>query len=195
MTKHSTRTRTDRPRDHGLLKGSVRDSTHLCIAPDVKLGKNVKLSKFVNLYGCEVGDDTKIGAFVEIQKNAKVGRRCKISSHTFICEGVTIEDEVFIGHNVTFVNDSFPRATNGSGTLQKESDWKVEKTLVKKGASIGSGVTVLANVVIGEKALVGAGSVVTKDVPAYAIIAGNPVKVLRYLAPGDKDEHRQNPIS
>jgi acetyltransferase-like isoleucine patch superfamily enzyme len=162
------------------LKPTV-DNGHLCIAADVRLGKNVKFSKFINLYGCEVGDGTKIGAFVEIQKNAKVGRRCKISSHTFICEGVTIEDEVFVGHNVTFVNDTFPRATNGTGTLQTEADWKVETTLVKKGASIGSGVTILANVVIGENALIGAGTVVTKDVPANAIVKGNPGEVVRYL--------------
>jgi acetyltransferase-like isoleucine patch superfamily enzyme len=164
------------------------DNGHLCIAPDVRLGKNVKFSKFINLYGCEVGDDTKIGAFVEIQKNAKVGRRCKISSHTFICEGVTIEDEVFIGHNVTFVNDSFPRATNGTGVLQTEADWKVETTLVKKGASIGSGATILANVVIGEHALIGAGTVVTRDVPAHAIVKGNPGKVVRYMESGEQHE-------
>jgi acetyltransferase-like isoleucine patch superfamily enzyme len=154
---------------------------HLCIAPDVKIGKNVKFSKFINLYGCEVGDETKIGAFVEIQKNAKVGRRCKISSHTFICEGVTIEDEVFVGHNVTFVNDSFPRATSKTGGLQTEQDWKVEVTLVKRGASIGSGATILSNVVIGENALIGAGSVVTSDVPANAIVAGNPGRVVRFI--------------
>jgi acetyltransferase-like isoleucine patch superfamily enzyme len=153
----------------------------VCIAPDVKLGKNVKLSKFINLYGCSVGDETKIGAFVEIQKNATVGKRCKISSHTFICEGVTIEDGAFIGHSVTFINDSYPRATAEGGDLQTEKDWKVERTIVKKGASIGSGTTILSNVVIGENALVGAGSVVTKDVPANAIAAGNPAKVLRYI--------------
>src|SRR5271154_6206905 len=130
----------------------------VCIAPDVKLGKDVKLSKFINLYGCEVGDETKIGAFVEIQKNASVGRRCKISSHTFVCEGVTIEDNVFIGHGVLFINDSHPRATTANGELQSEADWKVEKTIVKKGASIGSGATILANVTIGEDAIVGAGS-------------------------------------
>ncbi|MBX3300736.1 MAG: N-acetyltransferase [Nitrospira sp.] len=154
---------------------------YLCIASDVKVGINVKFSKFVNLYGCEVGDDTKIGAFVEIQKNAKVGKRCKISSHTFICEGVTIEDEVFVGHNVTFVNDTFPRSTTAAGTLQTEADWKVETTLVKRGASIGSGATILANVVIGEQALIGAGTVVTKDVPSYAVVAGNPGRVVRYF--------------
>src|SRR5438132_10242962 len=136
--------------------GDMPANGYLCIAPDVKLGRNVKLSKFINLYGCEVGDDTKIGAFVEIQKNAKIGKRCKISSHTFICEGVTIEDEVLIAHNVTFVNDSFPRATSATGVLQTEADWKVEVTLVKRGASIGSGATILSNVVIGENALIGA---------------------------------------
>jgi acetyltransferase-like isoleucine patch superfamily enzyme len=154
---------------------------YVCIAPDVKLGKDVKLSKFINLYGCEVGDNTKIGAFVEVQKNAIIGKNCKISSHTFVCEGVTIEDDAFIGHSVTFINDSYPRATIGTGQMQTEADWKVERTIVKKGASIGSGSTILANVVIGEKAIVGAGSVVTKDVPANAIVAGNPAKVLRYI--------------
>jgi len=153
----------------------------VCIQDDVKLGKNVRLSKFINLYGCEVGDETKIGAFVEIQKNAKVGQRCKISSHTFICEGVTIEDNVFVGHNVTFINDSYPRATTPSGQLQTEKDWKVETTVVKKGASIGSGVTILSNVVIGEHAIVGAGSVITKDIPPYSVVAGNPARVLRTL--------------
>jgi acetyltransferase-like isoleucine patch superfamily enzyme len=151
------------------------------IAADVKLGQGVKLSKFINLYGCEIGDETKIGAFVEIQKNAMVGQRCKISSHTFICEGVKIEDNVFVGHSVTFINDSYPRATVADGGLQTEMDWKVEQTLVKKGASIGSGSTILSNVVIGENAIIGAGSVVTKDVPADAIVAGNPAKVLRYI--------------
>lgn len=154
-------------------------SPYLSIAPDVKLGKDVRLAKFINLYGCEVGDETKIGTFVEIQKNAKVGRRCKISSHTFICEGVTIEDNVFIGHGVTFVNDSYPRATTAEGGLQTESDWKVETTRVKKGASIGSGATILSQVTIGEDAMVGAGSVVTQDVPANAIVAGNPARFLR----------------
>lgn len=174
---------------HSKSNSSVGQfSSHLCIAPDVKLGHNVKFSHFINLYGCEVGDETKIGSFVEIQKNAKVGRRCKISSHTFICEGVTIEDEVFVGHNVTFVNDSFPRATSKTGALQTEQDWKVEVTLVKKGASIGSGATILANVVIGENALIGAGCVVTRDVPANAIMVGNPGKVVRNFEPGDKHE-------
>ena len=154
---------------------------YLCIAPDVKLGKDVKLAKFINLYGCEVGDETKIGTFVEIQKNATVGRRCKISSHTFICEGVTIEDHVFIGHGVMFINDSYPRATTATGELQTASDWKVEPTRVKRGASIGSGATILSKVTIGEEAIVGAGSVVTRDVPARAIVAGNPARVLRSL--------------
>lgn len=154
---------------------------HVCIAPNVRLGENVRLSKFVNLYGCEVGANTKIGAFVEIQKNATVGQNCKISSHTFICEGVTIEDGVFIGHSVTFINDSYPRATVANGQLQTEADWKVEKTVIRKGASIGSGATILANVTVGENAIVGAGSVVTRNVPANAIVAGNPAKVLRYI--------------
>jgi acetyltransferase-like isoleucine patch superfamily enzyme len=152
---------------------------YVCIAPDVKLGRDVRLSKFINLYGCEVGDETKIGAFVEIQKNAKVGKRCKVSSHTFICEGVTIEDNVFIGHSVTFINDCYPRATTADGDLQTEADWKVEHTLIKKGASIGSGTTILSKVVVGENAIVGAGSVVTKDVPPNCIVAGNPAKILR----------------
>jgi acetyltransferase-like isoleucine patch superfamily enzyme len=151
------------------------------IAPSVKLGKDVKLSQFINLYGCEIGDETKIGAFVEIQKNSRVGNRCKISSHSFICEGVDIEDNVFIGHNVTFINDTYPRATAAAGGLQTEADWKVEKTRVCKGASVGSGSTILANVTIGENAIVGAGSVVTKDVPANAIVAGNPAKFKRFI--------------
>jgi acetyltransferase-like isoleucine patch superfamily enzyme len=152
------------------------------IAPSVKLGRDVKLSKFINLYGCEIGDETKIGAFVEIQKNASVGRRCKISSHTFVCEGVTIEDNVFVGHGVTFVNDSYPRSTTPDGEIQTEKDWKVEQTLVRKGASIGSGATILSNVVIGENAIIGAGSVVTKDVPADVIVAGNPARILRRVS-------------
>ncbi len=152
-----------------------------CVAPDVKLGQNVKLSKFINLYGCEIGDDSKIGAFVEIQKNASVGKHCKISSHTFVCEGVTIEDNVFIGHGVMFINDSYPRATAADGNLQTEADWKVERTVVKKGSSIGSGATILSNVSIGENAIVGAGSVVTKDVPPGSIVVGNPAKVLRHI--------------
>jgi len=154
---------------------------YLSIAPSVKLGQNVKLSKFINLYGCEIGDETKIGAFVEIQKNARVGKNCKISSHTFVCEGVDIEDNVFVGHNVAFINDTYPRATTTGGQLQTEADWKVERTLVKKGASIGSGCTILANVTIGENAIVGAGSLVTKDVPANSVVFGNPAKVRRYI--------------
>src|SRR2546429_3802837 len=164
-------------------RGAGAVSEFVSIAPDVKLGKDVKLAKFINLYGCEIGDETKIGAFVEIQKNAKVGRRCKISSHTFICEGVTIEDHVLIGHGVTFINDSYPRATSETGELQTEKDWKVEATLVRRGASIGSGATILSNVVIGENAVVGAGSVVTRDVPDNAIVAGNPARVLRLITP------------
>jgi acetyltransferase-like isoleucine patch superfamily enzyme len=152
-----------------------------CIAADVHVGENVRLAKFINLYGCSVGDNTRIGTFVEIQKNAAVGRNCKISSHSFICEGVVIEDNVFIGHGVMFINDSYPRATTSDGIPQTEADWKVERTRVSKGASIGSGATILANVTIGENALVGAGSVVTKDVPANAVVAGNPARVFRYL--------------
>lgn len=149
------------------------------IAPDVKLGADVKVYSFTNLYGCEVGDGTKIGTFVEVQKKAVIGKRCKISSHTFICEGVVIEDEVFIGHGVTFINDKFPRATNPDGSLQTEADWHCESTRVKKGASIGSGATILCGVTIGERAIVGAGSVVTKDVPDGTTVAGNPAKPLR----------------
>jgi acetyltransferase-like isoleucine patch superfamily enzyme len=155
--------------------------SYLSIAPDVKLGRDVKLSKFINLYGCEIGDETKIGAFVEVQKNATIGKHCKISSHTFICEGVNIEDNVFVGHAVTFINDSYPRATTAEGQLQTEADWKVERTLVKKGASIGSGATILSSISIGENAIVGAGSVVTKDVPPNVIVAGNPAKILRHI--------------
>lgn len=149
------------------------------IAPDVQLGAGVKLAQFVNLYGCRIGDETKLGTFVEVQKNATIGARCKISSHTFICEGVTIEDNVFIGHGVVFINDMYPRATAPGGALQTEADWKVDPTLVKKGASIGSGATILANVTIGENAIVGAGSVVTRDIPPDTIAAGNPARVLR----------------
>jgi acetyltransferase-like isoleucine patch superfamily enzyme len=156
-------------------------NSYHCISNDVKLGNNVRLSKFINLYGCEIGEETKIGAFVEIQKNARVGKCCKICSHTFICEGVVVEDNVFIGHGVMFINDNYPRATNADGSLQTEADWKVERTVIRKGASIGSGATILSNVSIGENAIVGAGSVVTKDVSPNAIVAGNPAKVLRYL--------------
>ena len=154
---------------------------YVSIADDVQLGKNIKLANFVNLYGCSIGDNTKIGTFVEIQKNAKIGRYCKIQSHTFICEGVTIEDNVFIGHGVTFINDKYPRATNSEGTLQSEADWKVIPTIVKTGASIGSGATILCNLTIGENAIVGAGSTVTKDVPANSIVAGNPARILRKI--------------
>lgn len=149
------------------------------IAPDVKLGTDVRLANFVNLYGCSIGDNTKIGTFVEVQKNASIGNNCKIQSHTFICEGVKIEDNAFIGHSVTFINDLYPRSTAANGGLQTEADWKVVPTIVKKGASIGSGATILCNVTIGENAIIGAGSVVTKDVPANTIVAGNPAKILR----------------
>ena len=159
-------------------------SEYLCVSADVKLGRDVRLARFINLYGCEIGDETKIGAFVEVQKNARVGRRCKISSHSFICEGVTIEDHVFIGHGVTFINDAYPRATAPGGKLQTEADWKLERTLVKKGASIGSGATILSRVTVGENAIVGAGAVVTKDVPPNTIVAGNPAKFLRHIEAG-----------
>jgi acetyltransferase-like isoleucine patch superfamily enzyme len=156
-------------------------NSYNCISDDVKLGKNVRLSKFINLYGCEIGDETKIGSFVEIQKHASVGKRCKISSHSFICEGVVIDDNVFIGHGVMFINDSYPRATTPNGSLQTEADWKIERTFVKKGASVGSGATILSSITIGENAIVGAGSVVTRDVPPNAVVAGNPARILRYL--------------
>lgn len=159
---------------------------YCAITPDVKLGKGVKLSKFINLYGCEIGDETKVGAFVEVQKNSTIGKRCKISSHTFVCEGVTIEDNVFIGHGVTFINDTYPRSTTSEGGLQTEKDWRVETTLVRRGASIGSGATILCNIVIGENAIVGAGSVVTRDVPPNTIVAGNPAKILRTVHAEEK---------
>lgn len=162
---------------------------HRQIAPDVKLGKGVRVFGFTNLYGCEIGDDTKIGTFVEIQKGARIGRRCKISSHSFICEGVTLEDEVFVGHGVMFTNDLYPRATTSDGKLQTEADWSCVPTLVKRGASIGSGATLLCGITIGEGAIVGAGSVVTKDVPPGAVVAGNPARVKRWVSedavPGD----------
>ncbi len=148
----------------------------------MKLGKNVQLRSFINLYGCEIGDDVKIGTFVEIQKGVKIGNRCKISSHTFICEGVTLEDEVFIGHNVTFTNDRYPRATNGDGQLKSEADWECIRTLVKRGASIGSGATLLCGITIGENVMIGAGSMVTKDVPADTIVAGNPARTVRSIS-------------
>jgi UDP-2-acetamido-3-amino-2,3-dideoxy-glucuronate N-acetyltransferase len=151
------------------------------VAPDVKLGKDVKIYAFANLYGCTIGDGTKVGTFVEIQKNAFIGKNCKISSHTFICEGVTVEDDVFIGHNVTFINDMYPRSTAEGGGLQTEADWKIVPTFIRKGASVGSSATILAGVTVGEGAIVGAGSVVTKDVPPWTIVAGNPAKVLRRI--------------
>src|SRR5512142_2665186 len=157
---------------------STNEQPVRCIAPDVKLGQRVKIFAFTNLYGCEIGDEVKIGAFVEIQKGVRVGNRCKISSHSFLCEGVTLEDEVFIGHNVTFINDRYPRATTG-GALQTEADWKCIATTVQRGASIGSSATILCGVTIGAGATVGAGSVVTKDVPAEAVVAGNPARILR----------------
>jgi len=157
----------------------MSEPLYRCIAADVKLGQRVKIFSFTKLYGCEIGDDVKIGTFVEIQKGARVGNRCKISSHSFLCEGVTLEEEVFVGHGVTFINDRFPRATNATGVLQTEADWKCVPTTVKRGASIGSGATILCGVTIGEAATVGAGSVVTKDVPAGAVVAGNPARVLR----------------
>ena len=159
-------------------------STHALqqIAPDVKLGQGVRIYGVVNLYGCEIGDDVKIGNFVEIQKGAKVGNRCKISSHSFLCEGVTIEDEVFIGHNVTFINDRYPRATTQGGQLQTEQDWNCVPTLVKKGASIGSSATLLCGITVGEYAIVGAGSVVLRDVPPHAVVAGNPAKVIKKVS-------------
>jgi acetyltransferase-like isoleucine patch superfamily enzyme len=158
------------------------------IAPDVKLGRDVKIYAFVNLYGCEIGDETRIGTFVEIQKGAKIGERCKISSHTFICEGVTIESGVFIGHGVTFINDRFPKAVNPAGALQTEADWDCERTIVKRGATIGSGVTLLGGITIGENAMVGAGSVVTKDVPPDTTVAGNPARIFKKAIKQDADE-------
>jgi acetyltransferase-like isoleucine patch superfamily enzyme len=167
----------------------IETADYVAVAPDVRLGEGVRLGKFINLYGCVIGDESRLGAFVEIQKDATIGRRCKISSHSFICEGVTIEDRVFIGHGVMFINDSYPRATTPLGDLQTADDWTLERTLVKAGASIGSGATILGNVVIGEGAVVGAGSVVTKDVPPRAVVVGNPARVLRYI---DSDTARSD---
>jgi UDP-2-acetamido-3-amino-2,3-dideoxy-glucuronate N-acetyltransferase len=161
------------------MSGERATELYQRIAPDVKLGRNVRIQAFVNLYGCEIGDETKIGTFVEVQKGAKIGERCKISSHTFVCEGVTIESEVFIGHGVTFINDRYPRATTPGGKLQTDADWTCQQTLVKRGASIGSGATLLGGITIGQKAIVGAGSVVTRDVPDEARVAGNPAKILK----------------
>ncbi len=161
---------------------SASPETYSRIAPNVKLGKNVRIYDFTNLYGCEIGDDVKIGTFVEIQKGSKIGNRCKVSSHTFICEGVILEDDVFIGHGVTFTNDRYPRATNPNGQLQTEADWKCVGTLVKRGASVGSGATLLCGITVGENALIGAGSVVTRDVPPGAVVAGNPARVLKKLS-------------
>ncbi|HYR90312.1 MAG TPA: acyltransferase [Terriglobia bacterium] len=164
----------------------MENQDYFCsVIRDVTFGENVKIYGFVNLYGCEIGDSTRIGAFVEIQKGATIGANCKISSHTFICEGVTLEDGVFVGHQVAFINDRYPRATNASGQLQTEQDWCLERTLVKRGASIGSGSVILSNITIGENAIVGAGSVLTKDVPANAIVAGNPARIIRYLPAGE----------
>jgi UDP-2-acetamido-3-amino-2,3-dideoxy-glucuronate N-acetyltransferase len=163
------------------MEHKTRDAACQRIAADVRLGQDVRIYDFVNLYGCSIGDRTKVGAFVEIQKGAVIGSDCKISSHSFVCEGVTIEDRVFIGHHVVFINDRYPRATNSNGTLQSEQDWTVQETIVKHGASIGSGSVILCNVSIGENAIVGAGSVVTKDVPANAIVTGSPARVIRYI--------------
>lgn len=168
-------------------------SEFVCISADVELGEGVKLSKFINLYGCRIGDGTKIGAFVEIQKNASIGRNCKISSHSFVCEGVMIEDEVFVGHSVTFINDIYPRATAAGGVLQTEADWKVVPTLVRKGASLGSGATILAGIEIGENAIIGAGAVVTRNVPANSIVAGNPARLLREIQPQEPIEVAEMP--
>jgi len=167
----------------------MSDETDLpCIAPDVILGRNVKLHGFVRLYGCTIGDNTKIGPFIEIQKGVVIGERCKISSHTFICEGVTIEAGVFIGHGVTFVNDRYPRATNASGQLQSEADWHCQRTLIKRGASIGSGATLLGGITVGENSIIGAGSVVTKDVPPGTVVAGNPARILKEIKPKEQED-------
>jgi acetyltransferase-like isoleucine patch superfamily enzyme len=161
-----------------MISADERDRQFCRIASDVRLGKNVRIHAFVNLYGCEIGDETSIGTFVEIQKGARVGARCKVQSHTFICEGVTIEDEVFVGHNVNFINDRYPQATNADGSKQTDADWQVLPTLVRRGASIGTGAVLLGGVTVGERAIVGAGAVVTHDVPAGATVVGNPARVL-----------------
>ena len=168
---------------------------YLAVSDDVQLGENVKLSKFINLYGCSIGENTKVGAFVEVQKNARIGKNCKVSSHTFICEGVVVEDDVFIGHNVTFINDLYPRSTTPGGELQTEDDWACGTTLVKRGASIGSSATLLCGVTVGEHSIIGAGSVVTKDVPAYSVVAGNPARVLRTLSAANKEIPDESAIS
>jgi len=159
-----------------------RDRLNICVSEDVQLGERVHLSNFVNLYGCEIGDDTRVGAFVEIQRDARIGRRCKISSHTFICSGVTVEDEVFIGHNVVFINDRSPRATNSDGSPQSEEDWFLERTLIRCRASVGSGAIIMCGVEVGEGAMVGAGALVTRNVPPYCVVAGSPARILRYQA-------------
>jgi UDP-2-acetamido-3-amino-2,3-dideoxy-glucuronate N-acetyltransferase len=171
---------------------NVQPPDYKRISPDVRLGRDVQIFAFVNLYGCEIGDQTKIGTFVEVQKGARIGARCKISSHTFICEGVTIESEVFIGHGVTFINDRYPRATSTFGELKTDDDWNCQSTLVKRGASIGSGATLLGGITIGENAIIGAGSVVTKDVPPNTIVAGNPAKILK---PARKDHASASSLS
>ncbi len=172
----------DKPRGHVEKTARTRPAPETplaCVAEDVVLGENVQLSRFINLYGCRIGENTRVGPFVEIQKNAQIGKNCKIQSHTFICEGVTIEDDVFVGHGVTFINDTYPRATNSAGELKSQEDWQVETTVVQRGASIGSNATILSRVTVGAHAIVGAGSVVTRDVPPHAIVAGNPAVILR----------------
>jgi len=164
--------------------------SNVCVAPDVRLGERVRLAAFVNLYGCEVGDDTRIGAFVEIQRDARIGRSCKISSHTFICSGVTVEDEVFIGHGVVFINDRHPRATNEGGASKQDSDWLLEPTIIRKRASIGSGAIIMCGVEVGEGAMVGAGALVVRDVPPHALVAGSPARVFRQLTNGDNQAER-----
>jgi UDP-2-acetamido-3-amino-2,3-dideoxy-glucuronate N-acetyltransferase len=179
MTEMTGRKKGSERAPERAARGAVVTGQFCVIAADVKLGRDVAIYNFVNLYGCEIGDNTRIGSFVEIQKGARIGRNCKISSHTFICEGVTLEDEVFIGHGVNFINDKYPRATLLDGTLQRDTDWTVVRTLVRRGASVGTGATILAGVKIGERAIIGAGAVVTRDVPASAIVAGNPARILK----------------